>query len=64
MVLGQRARFAAPALVNGTVGVVVAPHRRLLIVLAMTVVDDRVVEYDVIADPQRLRDLDLAVLPD
>lgn len=61
--LGPRARFAEPALVNGSVGAVVAPGGRLLIVLAFTLRDGRVAEYDVIADPARLRDLELAVLP-
>jgi RNA polymerase sigma factor (sigma-70 family) len=62
MVLGARARFAEPALVNGAVGAVIAPHGRLLAALAMTVRDDQVVAYDVIADPERLRQVDLAVL--
>jgi RNA polymerase sigma-70 factor (ECF subfamily) len=57
-----RARFAEPALVNGSVGVVVAPQGRLLLALTVTVRDGRIAGYDVIADPVRLRDLDLAVL--
>jgi RNA polymerase sigma-70 factor (ECF subfamily) len=61
LVLGQRARFAQPALVNGAVGAVIAPHGQLLLVLAITVRDDRIAGYDVIADPARLRQLDLAV---
>jgi RNA polymerase sigma-70 factor (ECF subfamily) len=60
----QNARFAEPALVNGAVGVVVAPHGRLLLVLAFTVRGGKVVEVDVLADPARLRRLDLAVLDD
>jgi hypothetical protein len=48
--------------VNGAVGVVVAPQGRLLLALTVTVADGRVAGYDVIADPARLRDLDLAVL--
>jgi RNA polymerase sigma factor (sigma-70 family) len=62
LVLGPRARFAEPALVDGTVGVVVAPHGRLVLALTFTVRDGRVSGYDVIADPGRLRQLDLAVL--
>jgi RNA polymerase sigma factor (sigma-70 family) len=62
VVLGQRARFAEPALVNGTVGAVIAPHGRLQLVLAVTVADDRVAGYDVIADPARLARLEIAVL--
>jgi RNA polymerase sigma-70 factor (ECF subfamily) len=48
--------------VNGSVGVVVAPQGRLLLALTVTVRDGRIAGYDVIADPVRLRDLDLAVL--
>jgi RNA polymerase sigma factor (sigma-70 family) len=62
MVLGPRARFAEPALVNGAVGAVVAPHGRLLVAVAITVRDDQVAAYDVIADPARLRQVELAVL--
>jgi ketosteroid isomerase-like protein len=62
LVLGPRARFAEPALVNGSVGVVVAPQGRLLLALTVTVRDGRIAGYDVIADPVRLRGLDLAVL--
>jgi RNA polymerase sigma-70 factor (ECF subfamily) len=47
--------------VNGAVGAVIAPHGQLLLVLAITVRDDRIAGYDVIADPARLRQLDLAV---
>jgi RNA polymerase sigma-70 factor (ECF subfamily) len=56
------ARAARPALVNGAVGVVVAPRGRLLMVLDFTIEDDKIVAVDVVADPERLRQLDLAVL--
>jgi hypothetical protein len=58
----RRARFAQPALVNGAVGIVVAPRGRLFLVLGFTVRSGKIVEIDVIADPERLRKLDLAVL--
>ncbi len=60
----ERARFTQPALVNGSVGLVMAPHGRLFLVLGFTITDDKITEIDVIADPDRLRDLDLAVLED
>lgn len=47
---------------NGTVGAVVAPHGWLRLVLAVTVRDGLITGYDVIADPARLDQLDLAVL--
>jgi RNA polymerase sigma-70 factor (ECF subfamily) len=60
----QNARFAEPALVDGAVGVVVAPRGRLLLVLAFTFRGGKVAGLDVLADPARLRQLDLAVLDD
>jgi hypothetical protein len=59
-----RARFAQPALVNGAAGVVVVPRGRLLVALGLTVTRGKIVEIDVVADPARLRQLDLAVLDD
>jgi RNA polymerase sigma-70 factor (ECF subfamily) len=44
--------------------VVVAPRGRLLVVLAFTFADGKIVAIDVVADPERLRALDLAVLND
>ncbi|MCX4744390.1 sigma-70 family RNA polymerase sigma factor [Kitasatospora sp. NBC_01287] len=62
LVFGRRSRFAALALVDGAVGLVVAPHGRLLLALTFTVEGERIAGYQVIADPVRLRRLDLAVL--
>jgi hypothetical protein len=62
VVFGRRSRFAEPALVDGAVGVVVAPRGRLLLALTVTVEDEKITEFDVIADPARLQRLDLAVL--
>jgi RNA polymerase sigma-70 factor (ECF subfamily) len=60
----RRARYAQPALVNGAVGIVVAPHGRPAVVLAFTVRHGRIVDIDIVADPARLRRLDLAMLDD
>src|ERR1700760_559664 len=59
---GGRSRYAAPALVDGTVGAVVAPHGRLLLIIAITVAGDQVTGYELIADPARLAQVDLAAL--
>jgi RNA polymerase sigma factor (sigma-70 family) len=56
------ARFAEPALVDGRVGIVVAPRGRLALVLRFAVVDDRITEIDIDADPERLGRFTLAVL--
>jgi RNA polymerase sigma factor (sigma-70 family) len=58
------AKFARPALVNGAAGVVVAPAGRPVAVTGFTVADGKIVEIDLLADPARLRELDLAVLDD
>ncbi|WP_308201473.1 sigma factor-like helix-turn-helix DNA-binding protein [Sphaerisporangium perillae] len=58
----ERVRFSQPALVNGAVGLVMAPRGKLFLVLGFTITDDKITEIDIIADPDRLRRLDLAVL--
>jgi RNA polymerase sigma-70 factor, ECF subfamily len=59
---GERARFSQPALVDGAVGVVMAPRGKLFLVLRFAIVDDLITEIDIIGDPDRLRTLELAVL--
>jgi RNA polymerase sigma-70 factor (ECF subfamily) len=58
------ARFARPALVNGTAGFVVARRGRPLTVAGFTVAGGRIAEIDLLADPERLGALDLTVLDD
>ncbi|MFC0453902.1 sigma-70 family RNA polymerase sigma factor [Rhodococcus jostii] len=60
----ERARSTETALVNGTVGLVMAPRGRPYVVLTFTIVDGRITEIDVIAEPDRVRRLDLAPLGD
>ena len=48
------ARFARPALVNGTAGLVVAPGARPISVVGFTVVGGRIVAIDIVADPRKL----------
>ncbi len=62
MVFGRGARRAEPLLVDGRVGIAVAPRGRLRLAITVTMRDDRIAGYEVIADPARLRQLDLAVL--
>jgi DNA-directed RNA polymerase specialized sigma24 family protein len=59
-----RARFAQPALVNGVVGAVWAPRGRPRVVFGFTITRGKIVEIDILADPARLRRLDLAILAD
>jgi RNA polymerase sigma factor (sigma-70 family) len=59
-----RARATQPALVNGSVGVVVAPRGRLLGVLDLRVRHGKITAITAISDPARLHQLRLAVLND
>jgi ketosteroid isomerase-like protein len=58
------APFVRPAIVNGVAGVVVAPRGRPFSVMAFTVRNGKIVEIDSLADPERLSQLDLAILDD
>jgi hypothetical protein len=56
------AGFARPAIVNGTAGFVVASGGRPLAVAGFTVARGTIVEIDLLADPARLREVDLSAL--
>jgi RNA polymerase sigma-70 factor (ECF subfamily) len=58
----QNARFAQAVLVDGAVGAVFARDGKLFSVLSFTITNGRIAQADVITNPMRLRDLDLAVL--
>lgn len=58
-----KAQAARPALVDGALGVVVAPQGRLLLVLNLTFAGDRIAAIEVVADRDRLGALDLSILP-
>jgi RNA polymerase sigma-70 factor (ECF subfamily) len=60
--LSQGLRFVQPALINGSVGVILAPSGKLSRVLIFTLRKDKVKQLDVIGDPARLREIDIAVL--
>ncbi|MFI2211111.1 RNA polymerase sigma factor SigJ [Streptomyces sp. NPDC020141] len=51
--------FVRPALINGAAGVVVIAEGRPLSVMAFTVAGGKVVAIDALADPERLKGLDL-----
>jgi RNA polymerase sigma factor (sigma-70 family) len=52
------ATFARPALVNGAAGLVAAPQGQPFSVIGFTITDGKIVEMDILADPDRLRRLD------
>lgn len=56
------AKSVQPALVNGAVGLVWAPRGRLMRVVTFALKHGKIVQVEIIADPARLRELDLAIL--
>jgi RNA polymerase sigma factor (sigma-70 family) len=58
----RMARSVQPMLIDGGVGLVWAARGRLLRALTFTIADGKIVQADIIADPARLRELDLALL--
>ena len=59
-----RAQGAQPVLVNGAVGILVGRGGQPLLVLGLTIRGGKIVAIDAIADPERLRQLNLAALGD
>jgi RNA polymerase sigma-70 factor (ECF subfamily) len=55
-----KAQEARPALVDGSVGIVVAPRGRLFLALKLTFANNRIAGIDVVADPAQLRNIDVA----
>lgn len=48
------------AFVNGGVGVIRAPGGRLSRALSFTIAGEKIIAVEIIAEPKRLRELDLA----
>ena len=59
---GQLARLVRPALVNGAIGVVMAPRGRLTRALTFTIANGKITEIEVIGDPARLGELDVSIV--
>ena len=57
-----RARFAQPALINGAVGLVWAAGGRPRATFGFTITSGKIVEINLISDPERLGELDLVML--
>ena len=58
----RSARFVHPALVNGAVGLAIVPQGQIMGALGFTFEQDKIVEIEMISDPERLRHVDLAGL--
>jgi RNA polymerase sigma factor (sigma-70 family) len=59
---GLRLRFVQLAVINGSVGLLVAPGGKLSRVLAFTFSSDKITRLEAIGDAARLSELDIAVL--
>ena len=57
-----RARVALPALVDGAAGAVWAPGGKPRVVFGFTITNGKIVAIDLLADPERLSQLDLVIL--
>ena len=59
-----RAQAAQLALVDGAIGAVWAPKGRVRVVFSFAIADGKILGFDLLADPARLSELDVAILPD
>jgi hypothetical protein len=57
----ERTQFAQLALVDGELGIIVAPEGRLLTVLRFGISRNKIARIDVIADPARLSSMELTI---
>jgi RNA polymerase sigma-70 factor (ECF subfamily) len=64
VVFGRGARAARAALVDGAVGLVLAPRGKLFRVLRFTFANGKIASIEVLADPARLASLELGVIDD
>ncbi|QIZ38396.1 sigma-70 family RNA polymerase sigma factor [Saccharopolyspora sp. ASAGF58] len=64
IIFSQIAKLTRPAIVNGAPGAVAISEGRPISLTAFTVARGKVVALDILADPDRLRDLDLTFLDD
>ena len=60
----RMARAVQPALVNGAVGLIVAPGGRLARALSFTIEGGKITRVEVIGDPNRLNQLELGLVSD
>jgi RNA polymerase sigma-70 factor (ECF subfamily) len=61
VVFSKGAKFVQPVWVDGDPGIVFAPHGHLTRVLRLTFAGDRIGAIEIIGDPERLKEMDLAV---
>ena len=54
--------FVQPALINGSIGLILAPRGKLSRAVTFSFRNEKVTRVEIIGDPARLRELDIAVL--
>jgi RNA polymerase sigma-70 factor (ECF subfamily) len=59
---GHLAELTQPALVDGAMGVVVAPRGRLVRALRFTIAHGRIIEMEIIGNPARLGEIDVSTV--
>jgi len=59
---GHMAQLTTPALVDGAIGVVVAPRGKLVRALRFTIANGKITEIEVIGNPDRLAELDVSIV--
>jgi RNA polymerase sigma-70 factor (ECF subfamily) len=59
---GHLAQLTQPALVDGAIGVVVAPRGKLVRALRFTIANGKITEIEVIGNPARLGELDVSIV--
>lgn len=62
MASAARAQYTEPVLIDGSVGLIMAPGAGLTVALTFGIIGGRITEIDVIGDPERLGRLDLVEL--
>ncbi|HVH68607.1 MAG TPA: sigma-70 family RNA polymerase sigma factor [Gemmatimonadales bacterium] len=62
VVFGKAARLLRLALVNGAIGVVMAPRGRLVRALRFTIANGKITQIEIIGDLARLGELDLSIV--
>jgi RNA polymerase sigma-70 factor (ECF subfamily) len=60
--LSRGSQYVQPALIDGSVGLIFAPRAKLSKAMMFTFTNERVTRVEVIGDPARLREFDIAVL--
>ncbi|CQR55649.1 sigma factor-like helix-turn-helix DNA-binding protein [Paenibacillus riograndensis] len=61
-VVAGGARAARPILIDGDVGIVVAPRGELQFVIKVAITDGKIAGFHIISDKERIREMDLAAL--